>query len=398
MTVFVGIALLMVALAVGLVLRPLLARGTADRVLAPGEANLEVLRDQSLELDNDLRTGVLSAEQHRRAKAELEGRVLEEAQSADQQQPRTGRSVATAAGIGLALPALAAALYFHLGTPDGLDAQPHAADAASSITLNEFEQMTGKLAARLEKNPDDAEGWGMLGRAYRALDRLDESVAAWARAAELKPNDASVLADYAEILAISREGRLAGEPTQLLTRALKADPDNPKARALAGGAAFERGDYNRAITHWEYLLARAGDDANLVQALNTGIAEARSRLTGKTSPAVEISGTVALSPEVADRAKPDDSVFVFVRAAKGPRMPLAITRVQVKNLPYDFRLDDSMAMVPEMKLSNFSEVVVAARVSRSGSAEPVRGDLEGASTVVKPGAAGIRVLIDRAVQ
>jgi cytochrome c-type biogenesis protein CcmH len=256
--------------------------------------------------------------------------------------------------------------------------------------------MTGKLAARLEKNPDDAEGWGMLGRAYRALDRLDESVAAWARAAELKPNDASVLADYAEILAISREGRLAGEPTQLLTRALKADPDNPKA--LAGGAAFERGDYNRAITHWEYLLARAGDDANLVQALNTGIAEARSRLTGKTSPAVEISGTVALSPEVADRAKPDDSVFVFVRAAKGPRMPLAITRVQVKNLPYDFRLDDSMAMVPEMKLSNFSEVVVAARVSRSGSAEPVRGDLEGASTVVKPGAAGIRVLIDRAVQ
>jgi cytochrome c-type biogenesis protein CcmH len=184
----------------------------------------------------------------------------------------------------------------------------------------------------------------------------------------------------------------------LLTRALRADPDNPKARALAGGAAFERGDYKRAIVHWEHLLARSGTDAELVQALNTGIAEARSRLSGKAPPPAQISGTVTLSPALASQAKPDDSVFVFVRAAKGPRMPLAITRVQVKNLPYDFRLDDSMAMVPEMKLSNFQEVVVAARVSRSGSAEPARGDFEGASEVVKPGADGIRVTIDRAVQ
>lgn len=398
MAAFIGISAVLVLIALALVLRPLLARGASAGGMANDEVNLRVLRDQSRELDNDLRIGVLSAEQHQNAKAELERRVLDEVQVAEHAQSHGGRSLATAVSIGVALPALAALLYFQLGTPQGLDAKPHVVDAASSITQSDFEQMTAKLASRLAKNPDDVEGWSMLGQAYRALDKLDESATAWSRAAALKPENATILADYAEALAIARQGRLAGEPTQLLTRALKIDPRNAKALALAGGAAFERGDYNKAIARWEQLLAQSADDPEMVQALNTGIAEARARLTGKPKPAATISGTVSLSPTLATLARPDDSVFVFVRAAKGPRMPLAITRVQVKNLPYDFRLDDSMAMVPEMKLSNFSEVVVAARVSRSGAAQPVPGDLEGASAVIKPGADGIRVVIDRAVK
>lgn len=398
MALFIGLAIILVLVALALLLRPLLAQASVASGVARDEVNLQVLRDQSRELENDLRIGVLSAEQYERAKAELERRVLDEAQAGGKPQSRETRSFSTAIGVGVALPVLAALLYFQIGTPQGLNAKPDPVNEASSITRDDFEQMTSKLAARLSKNPDDAEGWSMLGRAYRALDKLEDSATAWSRAAALMPQDATILADYAEALAISRQGQLAGEPTQLLTRALKIDPDNPKALALAGGAAFERGDYRKAILRWEQLLAKSTGDPEMVQALNTGIAEARARLSGKATPAAAISGTVTLSPALAKQARPDDSVFVFVRASKGPRMPLAITRVQVSKLPYDFRLDDSMAMVPEMKLSNYSEVIVAARVSRSGSAQPVAGDLEGASAVVKPGAAGIRVVIDREVQ
>ena len=398
MAVFIGIAVILILVALALLLRPLLVQATVAGGVARDEVNLQVLRDQSRELENDLRIGVLSPGQYERAKAELERTVLDEAQVDAKPQSRGARSFSTAIGVGVALPVLAVLLYVQLGTPQGLNAKPDPAHEVSSITRDDFEQMTSKLAARLDKNPDDAEGWSMLGRAYRALDKLEESATAWSRAAALMPQDATILADYAEALAISRQGRLAGEPTQLLTRALKIDPDNAKALALAGGAAFERGDYKRAISRWEQLLAKSTGDPEMAQALNTGISEARARMSGKATPAAAISGTVSLSPALAKQARPDDSVFVFVRASKGPRMPLAITRVQVSKLPYDFRLDDSMAMVPEMKLSNFSEVIVAARVSRSGSAQPVAGDLEGASAIVKPGATGIRVVIDREVQ
>ncbi len=399
MAVFIALAALLLILGLALVLRPLLRARAGGGEPAREAANLQILRDQLRELDGDLEAGALTAEQHQRAREELERRAIEETRTAAVPEPaRGGRSLVTAAALGVAIPLLAGLLYLQLGAPEALEVQPHVADAASSITREEFEEMTAKLSARLEQQPEDVVGWSMLGRAYRALERFEDSARAWRRAAELAPQDASVLADFAEALALSRQGSFAGEPSTLLARALRIDPDNAKALALAGGAAFERGDYARAIDRWQRLLALSKDDPEMVQALNAGIAEARSRLSGAPAPAAAVSGTVSLSPALAARASPEDSVFVFVRAAGDAGMPLAVTRVQVKNLPYDFRLDDSMAMVPEMKLSNFPELVVAARVSRSGGAQRAAGDLEGSSSVVSPGANGIRVVIDRTVQ
>lgn len=107
-----------------------------------------------------------------------------------------------------------------------------------------------------------------------------------------------------------------------------------------------------------------------------------------------ISGKVSLAPKVAAKASPTDTVLIFARAAEGPRMPLAILQTQVKDLPMEFTLTDSMAMMHSMSLSNFDKVRVVARVSKSGSAMPASGDLEGTSKVVKPGSTGVQVVVD----
>jgi cytochrome c-type biogenesis protein CcmH len=157
-----------------------------------------------------------------------------------------------------------------------------------------------------------------------------------------------------------------------------------------------------AIVYWERLLRQPGTEGELAQALQTGIVEARALAEGR-KPAVpaaagRVSGIVTLSGELKGKAEAEDSVFVFARAAEGPRMPLAIAKVKVKDLPYHFELDDSMAMMPELKISGFREIVVGARVSKSGSATPSSGDLEGMGPVVKPGAIGVKVLISQVVK
>jgi len=402
MTSFIVSATVMLLLAVAIVLRPLLKGGTGTGV-ARHTANFEIYRDQFAELGNDLKSGVLGAEQFDQAKADLERRVLEEAARPAEGVAGARRGRAAPIAVGVLIPVAAVLLYLQFGSLEGLSVTPHSAQDVSSLSGEQFLEMTARLAARMRENPDDAEGWMMLGRAYRALERFQEAADALRKAVALNPGNADLLADLAEALALGNGRTLEGEPTRLLERALKLDPDNDKVLALSGSAAFERKDYKAAIRHWEALLKRPGVSGELVQVLSAGIAEARALSTGKKTVAAKpapgrVSGTVTLDSALRARAAPEDTVFVYARAAQGPRMPLAIVKVQVKDLPYNFSLDDSMAMMPEMKLSAFTEVIVGARVSKSGSAKPTAGDLEGASARVSPGANGVAVAINQVVR
>lgn len=402
MIAFIVSAAVLLLLAVAIVLRPLLKGGTGTGV-ARDRANFEIYRDQFAELENDLRSGVLGAEKFDQAKADLERRVLEEAARPAEGVTGARRGRAAPIAVGVLIPVAAVLLYLQFGTLEGLDVTHHAARDVSSITAGHFQEMTEKLAARMRENPDDVEGWTMLGRAYRALERFQEAADALRKAVALNPGNADLLADLAEALALRNGRTLAGEPARLLERALKLDPNNDKVLSLSGSAAFERKDYKAAIRHWEALLKRPNVSGELAQALSAGIAEARALSTGKkivaaTSAPGRVSGTVTLDSALRARAAAEDTVFVYARAAQGPRMPLAIVKVQVKDLPYNFSLDDSMAMMPEMKLSAFNEVIVGARVSKSGSAKPAAGDLEGASAKVSPGANGVTVAINQVVR
>ena len=401
MIAFAGAAFFLLIAALVIVLWPLLRRSDSP-VVGRDLSNLDIHRDQFSELETDLAAGTLGADRYEQAKAELESRVLEEAVAPPKLPPPAKPGKAVPIVIGVFIPLTAVMLYLYLGNLQGLEAPRHPAADVSSITPDHFREMTVKLAERMRQNPDDVQGWKMLGRAYRAMDRFGEANEAYKKAVELSPRDADLLADYAESLALAADRSLAGEPTRLLDRALKLDPRSSKALTLSGSAAFEREDYKRAIIYWEAVIRQPGVGGELAQALQKGVGEARARMTGKPVAVVRVTkervtGIVNLDESLKGKARPDDTVFIFARAAAGPRMPLAIVKAKVADLPYQFSFDDSMAMVPEMKLSLFADVVIGARVSRAGTAAPAAGDLEGISDKIKPGRTGVRVTIDRVV-
>ncbi len=396
------VAALLVLITMATILLPLLRRKDDGMVIERGASNLQLLREQLSEIDADLRSGVLSADQYENARVDLERRVLDESQQAigPTSSAPIGRRWRTPVVIGLFVPVCAALLYVYLGSFDGLDVEAYTQKQAAAITPEQVVSMTRQLAQRLEKEPDDVEGWMMLGRSYMVLQQYPDSARAWQRAATLAPDNASILTNYAEAIALASQGNFDGEAAHVLARALDIDPTHSKALALSGGAAYGRGEYRTAIDYWQRLLLLGGDDEELSAALMTGIAKAQERLNEGTEIAKasgSMRGVVSLSPQMSASAKSGDTVFIFVRAADGPRMPLAVARVTVDELPYDFYLDDSMAMVPDKKISDFQQLVVGARVSGTGTAGRTSGDLEGFSAQVGPVSSGIQVLIDRRV-
>ena len=271
-----------------------------------------------------------------------------------------------------------------------------------------------ELEAKMVKLPENPDGWMTLARSYTELQRYDDAVRAYEHLVKLVPNESQLWTNYADAMAMKNGQSLKGEPTKFLAKALELDPENTTALALAGSAGMERGDYVAAITHWQKLVSLLPVDYQDIQMIHDGINQAREYLSqqqgGKemlaripalaqpvkavADPALAITGKVSLSPALLAKASPDDYVFILARAAEGPKMPLAVIRKQVKDLPMVFTLDDSMAMQPQMKLSGFDKVVVLARVSKTGTPMAQPGDLEGTAGIVKPGTKGLNITID----
>ncbi len=408
MTLFWILCALLVLLAVAFVALPLLRASRIDTGPARAALNAEVYRDHLLELDRELADGVLSTEQHAIARAELDRRALAEAAVPAGLTPagsaptvRRGRWLAS--GTLALVPVLAITGYLALGNP-----------AALNPPDQQFLQMVDALAEKMKSNPDDAQGWVMLARAYQITGRMPESIAAFEKASALRPDDANLLAGHADALAMV-QGSLSGKPFELIVKALKLDPKNQTALALAATAAMENGQFAESIALWRRLAAvvepgsadRTAVDQAIEQvrqvALAKGVALAdappvaaaagSTQAKGPAAAGASISGEVTLAPELMRQAKPDEAVFIFARAVDGPPLPLAVVRATVKDLPIRFTLDDSTSMAPTAKLSMHKQVVVSARVSRSGQAMPQPGDLVGTVQPVAVGATGVQVRI-----
>jgi len=407
MTVFWIVVALFIVVALLLTLPPLI-RNRSSAAVSGGAANVAVYRDQLRELESDMRAGSLSAELYEQSRSEIEARLLEDLRRPDSAEA-PGKSWRSAAIVlAIVIPLCAVGVYLIVGNPQALS-PVEGGTGAHGLNQQQVQAMVDRLAERLKAHPEDSSGWVMLGRSYAVLGRFDEAVSAYAKAVERLPNDADVFADYADVLAMAQGGRLQGKPEEIIERALKIDPDNPKALALAGTVAFEKKDYQTAVNYWEHLLRLVPQDSDFARSVSASIAEARE-LGGlvsesKTAPvaspaqgATGLSGVVKLAPELASKVAPTDTVFIFARAADGPRMPLAILRKQARELPVIFKLDDSMAMAPEMKISKFPQLVVGARISKSANAVPQAGDLQGMSGTVTNGTGGITVLIDTQIR
>ena len=402
---------LLTLLVLALLCWPLLRRRSGDGA-SRRAINTAIYRDQLAELERDLASGVLSQADYGSARDELERRVLEdvvidEAAPAGNTPRRLPR---TALALAVTLPLAAAVLYVVLGTPAALDPAAREGQQASAA---EIEKMVDALAAKLEKDPGNLEGWAMLGRSYMVTGRFADAAKAFDKAGPAMEASSEMMLQVAELSAELNQGRVEGRGRELLQRVLKAEPQNPQALVLAGTDAFFRSNFADAVRHWEAVLAMLPPGSPDAQNLAAGIEKAKSQLgAGKasaspnTSPKAgaeaaagkTVSGRVDLAPALKAKTAPDDVVFIFARAAEGPRMPLAVVRTRVADLPREFTLDDSMALSPEFKLSSAGSLRIEARVSRSGDATAKPGDLRGESGPVQPGARKLSIVIDKVVE
>lgn len=422
MTAFLAVAAVMMAGALAAVLPALLARReaqTSDR----GAANIALLRRSLEDNDAELRAGAIDRDQWESARREIERRVVEESPVTDGTEPvaAAGRSPRIALLLAIVLPVAAVALYIAVGEPRAISGKPPVQEeaAAHAVENDRIQAMAEGLAKKLASAPEDAEGWAMLGRTYAYLGRLQEAMYAVEEAMKRRPEDAHLLADYADMYAATKGGgSLAGEPEKFIKRALALDANQPKALALAGTIAFQKKDFATAARYWERALAVMPEDSGFAKQIAAGLAEARVAMgqprstavpsaPAKASPAKgaasaaaggvaagTVSGTVTLAPELAKRASPGDTVFVFARPPEGGP-PLAVIRTKASELPLKFRLDDSMGMGSGNTLSSAPQVVVTARVTKTGNVMPQSGDFEGVSTPVMPGSSGVDIRIDK---
>jgi cytochrome c-type biogenesis protein CcmH len=396
---------------------PLLRRTRSDVQIESDASNVELYQDQIVELERDRAQGMLSDEQFEQARLELGQRLLADVtgETSARAEPAGAWRYVALAGV----PITAVLAYLVLGMPESLNGKlATQADAGTSAERpHNLAELVERLAARVDRNPDDAEAWALLARSNQILGRPAEAVKAFARATELIPRSAQLWADYSDMLVASAGGQWTQAAKAALAKALALDRAHPKALWLAGSEAFVRRDFKAALNYWEQLAPMTEPGSDVARAIQGNIAEARALAGGENAapmPATAaevaaspqpdtaikpasgdkaLSGVVAIDPAIAARVRPSDTVFVFARAAQGPKMPLAIRRITVKDLPYEFTLDDSAAMAPGMTISAFDQIVIGARVSMSGDAAPKPGDFEGYSAPVKPGTSSIQVSI-----
>ncbi len=427
-TLWIIVVLLLLATLLCLI-PPLLRRAPSEPPAS--EANVRAFYlAQREQLRRDMDNGSLTAAAGMRAEEELQRDLL---QDLDLRRGRGAPWAGQRAGIAAAclltvlIPVAAVLLYGQLGNPRaaasvnaGQPAEPHAADTGNDMTL-----AINALAQRLRTAPDDADGWYMLARSYETLGRYTDAVAAYQQVLRLVPGQPAVLADLADALLSASQGNPDEASVAAVAQALAAQPDQPKALALAGMMALRRGDAAEALAHWERLQALLPPDSEAARQIQSNIAQARSMAatpaatstaspsgaapaSASTPPATgaapaaaastaRISGRASIADALRGRVQPSDTVFILARPEEGSRMPLAILRMQVSDLPRDFVLDDSSAMSPDATLSRAGKVRVEIRVSKSGAAAARPGDLGGTLPGIGIHADGLELVADTVV-
>lgn len=407
-----------VVVALTFVLPALLRTRVAAGKAARRDVNIAVYRDQLKELEGDRANGLIPEDQFQTTKLELEARLADDALGVDA-APEPARESNRRLGYALAgiLPVAAFGLYFWLGNPTSL-IEIAAAPTRSEPKLNpnapmrehDIQKMVQQAEAKVKANPKDGDAWAILAKTYAAMGRWPESWKSYQFAIDLLPENAALLSGQAEALAVLNGRVLQGRPMELVNRALELDPNDIKGLELAGFNAFQEKNFAQAATYLQNLHRQLPPEAPFAKSILAAINEAQ-RLAAGGAPAnlaeqgapaappassVTIRGSLEITPELKARLAQNDVIFLFARPVQGGP-PVAAVRGPAIRLPMDFELSDRLAMNPDNLLSQHKEVVLVARVSKSGGPMAQPGDLEGSVSGVKVGAAGVTIVIDKLV-
>ncbi|GLO51652.1 c-type cytochrome biogenesis protein CcmI [Pseudomonas putida] len=339
--------------------------------------NVALYQERVAELAAQQAAGVLDEAQMAKGRDEAARELLADTEGAEApRQGHLGKALPLLAA--LLVPLLALGLYLHFGAADKVELTQEFAEAPKSM-----EEMTARLEQVVQAQPDSAEAVYFLGRAYMAEQRPADAARTFERAVALAGRQPELLGQWAQALYFAADKKWSPQLQALTDEALKADPNEVTSLGLRGIAAFEGERYQEAIDYWKRLLAQLPEGDASRAALQGGIDRAAERLGGSPGQAAapvaaRLKVRVELAAALKDKVKPDDTVFIFARASNGPPMPLAAKRVTVAQLPIEVELSDADAMMPQMKLSDFAEVQLVARVSRAG--QPTHGEWIGQGT------------------
>ncbi|MEA5672932.1 c-type cytochrome biogenesis protein CcmI [Pseudomonas sp. MH2] len=336
--------------------------------------NVALYQERVAELTAQQEAGVLDAGQLAKGRDEAARELLSDTEGSEApRQGHLGKTLPLVAAV--LVPVMALGLYLHFGAADKVELTREFADAPKTM-----QEMTTRLERAVQAQPDSAEGLYFLGRAYMADQRPGDAAKAFERAVALVGREPELLGQWAQAQYFAADKQWSAQLQSLTDEALKADPNEVTSLGLRGIAAFEGEHYQEAIDYWQRLLAQLPEGDASRAALQGGIDRAADKLKadgGKPVQAASLTVRVELAAALKDKVKPDDTVFIFARASNGPPMPLAAKRVTVAQLPIEVQLSDADAMMPQMKLSDFAEVQLVARVSRAG--QPTQGEWIGQS-------------------
>ncbi len=393
MTAFWLAAAVLLLAALAFLLIPLLRGRRAQAEEDRTALNVALYQERIAELEAQYLAGALDQAQLDGGRAEAARELLADAEQGEGVRRSLGRWLPLA--LAVLVPAVGFGLYLHWGASDALRLREQLAVAPKNM-----DEVIARLEETVRLQPDQAEAWYFLGRSYMSQQRPKDAAPAFARAAELAGRQPELLGQWAQALYFAEGQKFTEQVRTLSEEALKLDPQEVTTLGLLGIAAFEEQRYGDAMAYWQRLVAVLEPNDPSRQAIEGGIERAREQLVARGEPvpeapvapaAVELKVRVSLAPELVGKVQPDDTLFVFARAASGPPMPLAAKRLKVSDLPVEVSLSDSDAMMPQLKLSSFAEIQLVARISRAGS--PMQGEWIGQSGVLKTAEAGEQVLV-----
>ncbi len=372
---------LLLLVALSFLLIPVLRGRRAQREEDRTALNVALYQERVAELHSQQEEGVLDVAQMASGRAEAARELLADTEGADTARvSRLGKTAPLIAAI--LVPVLGLGLYLHFGAADKVELTREFAQAPQSM-----EDMTQRLERAVAAQPESAEGLYFLGRTYMAQDRPADAAKIFERTVAVAGRQPELLGQWAQAQYFADNKKWSDKVQALTDEALKADPKEVTSLGLLGIAAFEAERYQDAIDYWTRLQAQLPAEDASRAALQGGIERATEKLqanggTVAKAPAAAVGGAllkvrVDLAPALKAKVQPGDSVFIFARAASGPPAPLAAKRVTVADLPVTVELGDADAMMPQLKLSNFPEVQLVARVSRAG--QPTAGEWIGRS-------------------
>lgn len=403
-------ALALLLLTLGGLLWPLLRESNETVTGNPdaGERLRQIYRTQLAELEREHQRKSLTDDDYAQAVLELERRLLEDLDGipAPVQLAKEGvwRKRMPAAFLSVLLPAVAFVLYLQVGDPRAAATVAMGTPDIHANTGADVEDMVRRLEERLRETPDNLEGWIVLARSREVLEDFPAATAAYQRALELAVQQktppalqARLYADMADAMASARGGALDKPVQAALNSALQLDAEQPKALALAGTAALREDDLAGARQYWQRLLKLLEPDSDMALRVQNDLARLepgkQDQAPAEIKSLAGLTGTVRLDPALQDRVEPGDTVFIVARAAETGRMPVAVLRLTAAQLPAQFKLDDTNAMTPDMPLSRFDELMIEARISRSGTAQRQPGQPVSIVQTVRRGSAGLTLLI-----